>query len=124
MWRFVHESSPPLPLMSTPAPDYGEPWTYNEDSTEPPITAADGEPIILGAAYEVNEKRLKRATDCTNALSGVHDPEKAIQAAREALEAEEAWRDNGGEDHGILRGIAADKRKLALSLLTSKEAKS
>lgn len=48
---------------------------------------------------------------------GIADPAEAIKAAREALEAEEAWRNAGG-DSGELRSLAGIKRRKALELLT------
>ena len=70
------------------------------------------------------KERVERIVSCVNACAGIHEPEDwmrkntaAIQAAREALEAEELWR-NQRDDTGTLRAIAKEKRLKALNLLT------
>ena len=51
------------------------------------------------------------------AVFSIHDPAAALTAAREALEAEELWRNQRG-DTGTLRAIAKEKRLKAINLLT------
>ena len=61
-----------------------------------------------------------RIIACTSACADIPEPAAAIQAARDALEAEEQWR-SVEDDCGLLRAIAKDKRLKALKLLTPSE---
>ena len=95
--------------------DYGEPWTYNE-SEEPALVTVDNEPVLTGASYQLDADKMQRAVLCVNECAGI-DPAAALTAAREALEAEELWR-NQRDDTGTLRAIAKEKRLKAINLLT------
>lgn len=94
--------------------DYGEPWSYfNDGNGSGDIESRAG----MAISVIDDEVEIKRAIACVNTLAGIHDPAAALKVAREALEAEELWR-NQPDDTGTLRAIAKEKRLKALNLLT------
>lgn len=107
--------------MNTPAHDHIKPLPKTIQYEEYPSHPGYGYiwPLWDSSCSLYPERELRRIADCWNACAGIADPMTAIHAAREALEAEETWR-NQRDDTGTLRAIANHKRKQALNLLTPK----
>lgn len=112
--------------------DHGEPWSKKEHSwAESSLYSHGGKKLLFthsiddGDTTEDNQQEredeqsrlLNRIASCVSACAGIPDPESALTAVREALEAEELWR-NQRDDTGTLRAIAKEKRLKALNLLT------
>lgn len=98
--------------MKTNKADHPKPWTHE-----------GGDCLYHNGVFSVKTlgsfTLRENVLSALNACSGIVDPQEAIKQAREALEAEEAWR-NAGEDSGELRSLAGNKRRKALELLTPK----
>lgn len=66
--------------MSTPTPDYGEPWYIARGTRRTVICNPGGS----GADFD-REDDAQRAVACVNALAGAQDPAAEIARLREAL---------------------------------------
>jgi hypothetical protein len=63
----------------TPAPDYGEPWIYNNEGTFYDIEDRDGVAVTIGE----DDRSYERAVVCVNSMAGVPDPAAFVAEARE-----------------------------------------
>lgn len=106
------------PKQSAPA-SYGEPWMHAP--TWDILQTSEGKCIPYDA-HHMAEPYLSRAIQCVNACAGIADPEKAIQAAREALTKlrnASIFADAGGEGH---YSIAAQLKDYEPELLAEVDA--
>ena len=70
-------------MSTTPTPDYGEPWKFNQG--EPSIESRDDDAVLTGIDYVIDEAKIQRAVSCVNACAGMVDPAAEIQVMREAI---------------------------------------
>ena len=73
--------------MSTPAPDYGEPWSADEmlgPHSHSVIYAFDST-RLADFRDKDHVRQARRTFACVNACAGMADPEKEIAAMRDAI---------------------------------------
>jgi len=91
------------------------------------LTDADGNLIATFAPTERRDANRDRVLSCVNACAGLEDPEKALEAARQALEMMVEFYDNVGRVRPGEGRLVRDERleilswrHQALALLTPK----
>jgi hypothetical protein len=87
----IHLQAPPAPSPQSDPASYGEPWHCESDWMH--IRREDTQEIVAAVVLRPTQKNkisdsptARRIVQCVNACAGIADPDKAFQAAREALE--------------------------------------